>query len=457
MRKLFAVLMVVIVVAGLIAGCGNSNSNGAKEGSNPPASNGKQEITVLGNARMYDGEEDAWNEVAAAFQQETGIKVNFRWQGKWNEVPQNLNAAKLAGEKVDLVTIGAGLINSSSAPAGLLMDITTLLEPYRDRFNDGMLNAYEIGGKLWGFPYGNSSAGFIYYNKDIFKELQLNEPTTFEELAAASKVIAEKKKILPMIFRGKDASYWPNLYMSAYAQATGNKATESVQDFLAGKKPFTGDAEKQAFEWIKAFFDQGVLTSESFGTDGDGMRATFLQQKAAMMHTHTFNMTQEQAPDFELGIMEFPLMASGGQAFSQPFGGPGTGIAVPAFADRSNVPNTVKFIEFILRPENANKIIAAYKPTVQVVKGVEVLKSEIVDELNNDLIPKTIPYLDWIWPAEVNTAFSSAVPAVVAGKMTSEEAAESIQSALDKIVKERGYTFEWWTKLTEDDWKKLQP
>ncbi|WP_391572617.1 ABC transporter substrate-binding protein [Cohnella sp.] len=456
MKKWIAVWLVIIVVA-VMSGCGQSNSNGKQEGSNPPANNGKQEITILGNARMYDGEENAWNEVAAAFQQETGIKVNLRWQGKWNEVPQNLNAAKLSGENIDLVTVGAGLINSSAAPSGMLMDITTLLDPYRDRFNDGMLKAYEIGGKLWGFPYGNSSAGFIYYNKTIFKELQLNEPKTFEELVAASKTIREKKNILPMIFRGKDASFWPNLYMSTYAQATGNKATESVQDFLAGKKEFAGDAEKQAFEWIKAFFDQGVLTNESFGTDGDGMRATFLQQKAAMMHTHTFNLTQEQTPDFELGIMEFPLMAAGGQAFSQPFGGPGTGIAVPSFADRGNLSNTVKFIEFLLRPENANKIISRYQPTVQVVKGVDVLKSEIIDKLNNDLIPKTTPYLDWIWPAEVNTAFSSAVPAFVAGKMTSEEAVRSIQSALDKIIKERNYRFEWWTELTEDDWKKMQP
>ncbi|QQO09369.1 ABC transporter substrate-binding protein [Breznakiella homolactica] len=445
MKKTLWFFVMAAMLFAFFAGCSKSNEQ-------KPQSN---EVVIMGNARMYAGEDEAWEELARDFEAETGIKLTIRWQGKWNEVPQNMSAAKLAGEKVDLVTVGAGLINSIVARSGSLMDISELMEPYRSRFKDGMLDSYTIGGRLWGFPYGNSAAGFIYYNKTMFDELGIAPPKTFEELVAASNTIKQKKNIIPLIFRGKDASYWSNLFFTTFAQTTGNKPIEYTQDFLAGTRSFNSPEEIAGLEAIKRFFDAGVLTSDSLDTNGDGMKAAFLQQKAAMMHTHNFQLLQSQAPDFELGILEFPIMVPG--SFSQPFGGPGTGIAVPSFADRDNIPNTMKFIEFMLRPENANKVIACYKPVVDVVKGVQVVDDPNVKFLNDVLIPKTVTYLDWIWPAEVNAAVYQVIPAIISGRMTSAQGAQTVQDALDRIIAENDYSYEWWKNWNDSDWKKVTP
>lgn len=464
MKRYLSTILATALTIGCLSGCGAPSTSSAPAESGAPASGaassetapkGGGEITIMGNARMYDGEEAAWNEVTADFTAKTGIKVNLRWQGKWDEVPQNLAAAKMAGESVDLVTVGAGLINSSVASSGMLMDITTLMEPNRAYFKDGMLDAYTIGGKLWGFPYGNSAAGFIYYNKTMFDELGLSEPKTFDELVAVSGTIKEKKGIIPMIFRGKDASYWPNWLFSTLAQTTGNQSVDKVKSILAGSGKFTDPEVVQALALIKPFFDEGVVAKESLDTNGDGMKATFLQGKAAMMHTHNFQLLPDQC-DFELGILEFPLVVNNG-AFSQPSGGPGTGIAVPSFADRDNLGNTMQFVEFLLQPENANKIISCYKPVVDVVKGVQVLDEPIVKELNDELIPKTIVYLDWIWPAKVQDAFMQAIPSMIAGNITPEQAAENAQKALDDIIAQDGYQFEWWNSWNEEKWSQVTP
>lgn len=446
MKKALTILLVTMITMSFVfAGGSNETKN----------SNKQPEVVVMGNARMYAGEEAAWAKLAADFEAETGIKVVLRWQGKWNEVPQNLSTAKLAGEKVDLVTVGAGLINSVVARSGMLMDITTLMEPYEDRFNTGMLDSYIIGDRLWGFPYGNSAAGFIYYNKDMFRELGIEPPKTFSDLVAISKTIKEKKNIIPMIFRGKDETYWSNLFFYTFAQTSLNHPIEYTNDFLEGKRSFINQAEIDGINAIKAFFDEGVLTSDSLDTNGDGMKAAFLQQKAAMMHTHNFQLLQADCPDFELGIFEFPIIVDG--TYSQAFGGPGTGVAIASFADRDNLDNTMKFVEFMLRPENANLVINCYKPVVDVVKGVQVIDDPNVAFLNEVLIPKTVPYLDWIWPAEVNASVCQVIPAVIAGRMTAEEGVKTVQDTLERIRRESDYTFDWWNGWTKDDWARVTP
>lgn len=465
MKRLFSGLLTVALLTSTLAGCASGSSAGsssqadsAQAGSQSASQSNSAggTVTVMGNARMYEGEEDAWNQVIADFKAETGIQVDLRWQGKWDEVPQNLTAAKMANEKVDLVTVGAGLINSSVASSGMLMNITDLMEPHRDRFNDGMLDSYTIGGKLWGFPYGNSAAGFIYYNKTLFQELGIEEAKTFDELVKISQTIQEKKGIIPMIYRGKDASYWPGWFFSTFAQVTDNNSIATLQDILSGKRTFEEQDVTTALDKVKAFFDTGIVTKESLDTNGDGMKALFFQGQAAMLLTHNFQILPDQC-EFELDLMEFPLVVDDGKAYSQPSGGPGTGIAVPSFADRGNLDNTMKFVEYLLRAENANKIIACYKPVVDVIKGVEVLDKPIVKRLNDELIPKTITYLDWIWPAEVQDAFTQVIPAMVNNNMDSAQAAKTIQEALDGAVQERGYKFEWWNDWTQEDWDKVTP
>ena len=82
---------------------------------------------------------------------------------------------------------------SSLAPNGMLMDLTELMEPLKDRFKEGVLDYYTIGDHLWGFPYGDQSSSVLYYNKTMFDELGLEEPKTFDDLIECGKVIQEQK------------------------------------------------------------------------------------------------------------------------------------------------------------------------------------------------------------------------------------------------------------------------
>ncbi len=78
--------------------------------------------------------------------------------------------------------------------AGLFMDITEMYTNGDLPGLDAVKGAMTIDGKQWGVPYTYYQWG-IYYREDIFNELGLSEPSTFEEeIANCEKVIASGRR-----------------------------------------------------------------------------------------------------------------------------------------------------------------------------------------------------------------------------------------------------------------------
>jgi raffinose/stachyose/melibiose transport system substrate-binding protein len=294
----------------------------------------------------------------------------------------------------------------------------------------------------------------------MFEELGIQPPTNYQELVAISKTIREKKNIMPMSFHGKDAWAWPMLFFDTYAQSSGNKSISNVESFLEGKTQFTGDAEQQGFTMIKKLFDDGILTKESLDTDEEGMRAVFAQQKTAMIFGGTWEYEPLKAAvkDFKMGAMEFPLMVDAAGVKAQHAYAVGDdAIEIPSFADQKNLENTMRFVEYFTRTENAQKILSTRSPLFKIEKGQTLQSDEVADFLNQKSVPNSIMFLDWVWPAEVNDAFSQSIPAVVTGNMTAKEAVDTVQKAYETVKTEKNYKYDWWSDWTDADWKKVTP
>ena len=78
--------------------------------------------------------------------------------------------------------------------AGLFEDISDMYENGDLPGLDAVKGAMTLDGKQWGVPYTYYQWG-MYYREDMFKELGLTEPTTFEEeLANCQKIVDSGKK-----------------------------------------------------------------------------------------------------------------------------------------------------------------------------------------------------------------------------------------------------------------------
>ncbi|HEX2946085.1 MAG TPA: ABC transporter substrate-binding protein [Clostridia bacterium] len=472
MRKLLSIVLAIVMLSSLtvLSACGNTSPSAqVTTASQTPESSStataspadeKHTLNIVGSTRTYPGQEEAWNKLIEAFKAKyPNIDVTVRWQGTWDQIPENMTASKLAKEKVDIYTAGAGVINSTLASSGALLDITEIMKPYLDRFNEGMLSAYYIDGKLWGFPYGDSSESLVYYNKTMFDELGLTAPTTYAELLKVSQAIKSAKGITPMIHQGKTAAFWPMWFFETYAQTSQNKSVDNVKAFLSKKMSFANDkAVMAAFDDIKKFWDDGIMSKSSLDTDGDGVRAAFASGKAAMFYGGTWEYSALRAAvdsKIQIGAFQFPSLD--GTTKPQHGGGPSDAIVIPSWVDRDNIDTIKLFIDFMTSEENVNTVISTFDPVISVYKGVQVKKTELTDALNGDIRNNTIAFLDWIWPSSVNDAFCQAIPAVIDGAMTSAKASELVQTALDNMVQEQGFTYDWYSSWTPDQWKEVTP
>lgn len=468
MKKLISLVLVMVMMVTLFAACGSNSTATDSQASSSQATAGSSEtsassskaggtLNIFGCLQQQEKQPDGWAEIAKNFEAETGIKVNYTWKGQWSEIPQNLTAAKLAGEKIDLVHTGVGLVMSSLAPSGMVMDLTELIAPIKDRFAPGILETTTAGGKIWSMPVIDSGTSLIYYNKTIFDELGIKEPATYEELVAASKLIKEKKKIMPMIHQGKDSWMWPMWFFESYGQVLNGGSVPAIQKFLSGETKFTGENEAKAFSLIKKFMDDGILTKESLDTNRDGMLAVFMQQKAAMFYggTWEFSSVKSGVKDFEWDVMEFPQVIPGAKLAHG--GGPNGTVIIPTFCDQDNLGNTMKYVEYFTRPEVNQIVMNIVDPLMSGLNGIKVMDDPRAEKLNSKFLPNTVAFLDWIWPVEVNDAFTQSIPAVMNGSMSPEQATEVVQKAYDTLVKEKNYSYNWYDKFTADDWAKVTP
>lgn len=456
---LSAALVSSIAVSSLAFGAETEAPASGSESLSAPVEGENRTLTIKGSERTYPGQEEAWNKLVSDFEAENpNVTVNLEWQADWDDIPSSMTADKIAGETVDLYTAGAGIINSSLAQSGLLLDMTDIMKKYDDRFNEGMLDAYFIGGKQWGFPYGDASESCVYYNKTMFDELGLTPPKTFDELVTIADTIRDKKGITPMIHCGKDVGFWPMWWMETYAQASGNKSVDNVKAWLSGEKSFKDDPEViKAFDYLKEFIDKNVLDISCLDTDRDGVYAMFAADQAAMYYCGTWeypNIRTAVDESVEIGCFEFPSMEG---VQSQHGGGPSDAIVIPSWVDRNQLDVIERFIDFMTREDQVNTVISTFVPIVSVIKGVVPADNELTETLNGSLRDNTIMFLDWIWPSTVNDAMCNAIPGVLAGQMTSEEAAASLQDALDNVVEEQGYSYNWYDSWSDDDWAAVEP
>ena len=187
------------------------------------------------------------------------------------------------------------------------------------------------------------------------------------------------------------------------------------------------------------------------------MIATFAQGKAGMLFAGTWDYeTLKDSCDFEIGAFQFPVMVDGSHS-ENGYGVGDYALAIPSFASDDNLENTMRFLEYITRQDNAQKILGTSTMIYEVLKGVSTESDDVTKFLNSQIAGNSSEYLDWLWPSEVNDALSTAIVSVISGEMSSQDAAQYVQDAYTKVCEEKDYTYAWWESWTQEQWDAVTP
>ncbi|MDO4314283.1 MAG: extracellular solute-binding protein [Oscillospiraceae bacterium] len=278
MKRILALAMALVMVMALAA-CG-SKEEPAPDTSTPeePSAAATQEITLWTYPIGGWGQEDVVNELTAAFEADTGIKVNVEYLA-YADGDDKVNAAITAGNAPDLIMEGPERLVANWGVKGYMVDLADML----DDTDKAEINAATLAsctnaeGKVYEYPLV-MTAHCMAINKNAFEEagalqyvdLENHTWTTENFIKAVEALYATYGQTVGTVFcagQGGDQgtrALINNLYGGTFTTPEHDGYTwndpENIQalELLKGMDGIEFDASLQGGDEIVKFY-QGIL------------------------------------------------------------------------------------------------------------------------------------------------------------------------------------------------------
>ena len=318
------------------------------------------------------------------------------------------------------------------AEAGLLLPLDDAYTNQGwDHIFDWTKERVTFDGHVYGI--GNEIEFYgVYYNRDLFETLGLEEPTTYEEFLEVSTALKEAGYI-PVSFA--NSAGWPAFHLfSLYANNYAGKA--KMEELLMGDASWE---DPDIINAIQSFFvdmnEAGYLIPNTNAVSYADGAALFYSGQAGMHITGTWLLSDViENATFEPGWFFLPNPA-GGQPV--PPAGLGSGYFVSAATEHPE--EAIAFLDFLFDPANA----ATWTEQMLIIPPYDVdttdldvprLYSFAVDALANIDMGYNV---DVLAPDSFNTVMSDGFQAVLLGRKTPEEQAADLQNAM-QTYREQG-------------------
>ncbi len=419
MRISPATILAVTTVCALATGCtGGAPSSGGSEGDSDTL---RYLIEEPEDAEAVQALEDH----LADFTEESGIEVELETLDL-DTMRTVLQTQLRSGEGPDVFGWGSGPgFGGALAEAGLVRDLTADYEERGWEVYDFAKERVTVDGKVYGLP-GEAETIGLFYNKDVFAELGIDEPQSLADVEAASKTVREAGKT-PMAVGDKEGWEGGHLLSMALSSAVGSEGMEAL---VSGEKPWTSPEVVEALELWRSYNEAGYLPKSPTGVDYDTSTAQFYSGDAAMIPTGSWLVAElEDNADFEVGYIPFPA-PDGPGIFA---GGLGSGPYVSAGTEHEE--EAIEFLDFLASPEHAKWVVenlATIPPREVDTEGLEVspLFAQVLEDTAELSTSGDFGYnIDVLVTDAFNEAMYDGMQAVFTGQATPEQVAANLEAA----------------------------
>lgn len=413
-RKLKAILLTgLIALTTVLSACGSGNSGSSASG----------EVTI--SFLHWRGEDvQALNGIIREFEQANpGIKVEM--QTMPSDQYQSTAQAKLSDGSVgDVFTSFPGAQFDALAKAGQFADLTG--SDFLARYNSSLITAGSKDGKQLAVPY-QLVYNIPIYNVNLFEKYNLQVPRDWDEFLAVCQTLKDNGMI-PIAFAGADIG--PGQFMNTMVM--NNEPSEDIFTKVeAGEAKLTDDWWVKTLAQIKELNDKGYFQENALGTKDAAAGALFIQEKAAILASGSYQLAQNAAanPNLQQGLLA-PITVPADQA---KYEGIYTSTFMLAVNSKSKHPEEAKkFIAFLSQPDVASEYANATGQNV-TVKEVSYTSDEL-KVAGGWTSRKTLfqPRFT-ISNADNQKAVTNSIQAVLGGA-SPEDAAKEAQAIIDQNV-----------------------
>lgn len=411
-----------VVVAVGLAGCSGAS---------------KSEQTTLRIAMGSPGEGliKVWEDIAKEFEsQHKDIKVEFTFQKddtyKYIGLPNLLSSQNAP----DLYFEWAGVRLNNRVQEGYAADITEILKTtgLGDQFEEGSFNGMKFDGKTYMIPTAGDVTNVIYYNKQVFNDLGLEPPTTWEQFLEVSEKV-KAAGITPIAVGNKEQ--WPagNWIGHLISRVVGEQAFD---DAMQLKKPFNSPEFVNAYTYVQTLWDKGYINDSVNAIADNEADMLFFNGKAAMHPIGSWLVptAEEEAPEFEMGYFNLPSIP-GGQGNQDSVIGVLTGMVVNK--NSKLVEESIEFMKLYSSAESSKKLSAA--GAVPITKdGIDKEAMNPLASSMNDLLqgaPVVVSPPDMGYNIEVANALYLATSQVLSGARTPGAALAELDNTIAPLKK----------------------
>jgi multiple sugar transport system substrate-binding protein len=273
-------------------------------------------------------------------------------------VPGDQFVTKLAtsiagGASPDIVAIDL-IYTPAFMEAGQLTDITDLAKglPFFGNLSPAHVNLGTWNdGKIYALPF-TAEGSILLYNKGLFEQAGLDPekpPTNLDEVYEAAKAIrALGDDIYGFYFAGACAGCNAFTFLPLIWASGGDVLSADYS-----QPTLTDPAVKEALEFYKKLWDEGLVPSGAEVDQGTDFLNAFTSGKIGMAGSGAFSIgvLKNEHPDVDFGITFLPGSDGGQSSFAG-----GDNIAIPTGS--KNVEAAFEFIAWMLSDEVQLGIIA---------------------------------------------------------------------------------------------------
>jgi ABC-type glycerol-3-phosphate transport system substrate-binding protein len=428
MKKLLAIMMAMVLLIGIMAGCGTQEKTV------------DEKIIIDFSMLNLSGDIDGWTAMVEAANKQLAaenieIQISKVNGTGWPEYYQKVVSQMAAGNSPDI-----GRIAESYMPTliskGQVVDLTDFIKNDFDMgqyYEKTFENSAYVDGHYYGVPSGLNNY-LMYYNKDLFDAAGIaypsadwDNPSSFEEIAEMARQLTVETE------NGKQFGFYTGPYMAEIGMFSTSLGGNNVFD-AAGNPSINDETSKQVYRW----FDGMLREDQSMPrpTDTAIMSAfdMFTNGRLAMIVDGTWWLGSIGAIEgFNVGIAAVPG-AEGGSAYTSQF--------VDSFVIYEGCENKEaawKAIKAIVSQEGFEALAATGVGGTPVHKEVvnavtEKLLGENVDAdskmVAQDALNHTVkvPYNEYY--EEADQKVNNTMDEWLLGEITADEYADKVQQIL---------------------------
>jgi raffinose/stachyose/melibiose transport system substrate-binding protein len=324
---------------------------GCSAGGGSSASDGPVTISYLvDNGEATVAVADA---LVKAFEAENpDIKVDVQTRPQGSEGDNLIKTRLSTGEMDDVFSYNSGSLFQALSPDQTLVNLDD--QDWVGKLDKNFVKTVSTDKGVYGAPMGQSMAGAVIYNKDIYSQLGLEVPTTWDEFIANSEKIKEAGVAAPIVQTYGD-TWTSQLFVLGDFNNVLAEDPKWAEEYTANKAKYVDQPGLAGFEHLQEVFDKKLL-NEDFASatysDGVSMVAT---GKGAQYPILTFAASQLMTtnPEAKDVVGTFPLpgpdAASNGLTVWMP-----NGVYIPTSTEGAKLDAAKKFVSWITTKDSCD-------------------------------------------------------------------------------------------------------